>query len=92
MWFSHLSAERATERMRASGRRESWYAFQVGVTVGTDGSEEVCGDCQLMGELFRLGMYRSSGDCTLTSGEFLDQRSRVTLLSVSAIFDYLTGT
>lgn len=57
MWFSHLSAERAAERMCVPGWQDSRYAFQVGVTVGADGSEEVCGDCQLMGELFQLGMY-----------------------------------
>lgn len=45
------------ERMRVPGWREWRYAFQVGVTVRADGSEEVCGDRQLMGELFRLGVY-----------------------------------
>lgn len=36
------------------------------MAVGADGSEEVCGNGQLLGELLRLGTHRATGACTQT--------------------------
>ena len=67
--YSHLSAERPAERVRASGRRKSWDALRVRVAVWADGSEEVGGDVQLLGALLRLGTHRAAGACTHTPAE-----------------------
>lgn len=62
-WFTHLSAERAAERVRASRRRQSGDALGVRVAVGADRSEEVCGDGELLGGLARLRAHRAAGAC-----------------------------